>query len=320
MNNQYSNKKIKKKYFVKFKYLREHMAFARYSLLVAEFLRDNLHMPFEFLRFDKLIAKNRENNINKSKLFKDLNAVCVDGLALRNIKVQTPEIALAAVSQNGLALAFVDEQSPELALAAVNQNGWAISDVKNQSSDIILAAVSQNGYVIHEIKERTEEIMQAAFNQIGNDLLNFSARNGLGDVVDFLISKNVPVDHVSERYPDTPFQMTALTFGKKDILLKLFEHGADIHIKNEYEEQNILSEIMVDYHVMLRDSVLRTISILLEIGVSPTDVDREGNTAMTHAIDAPEILNIFKSSELKKTIHSSISILKQPVTSERKVF
>ena len=55
----------------------------------------------------------------------DLEMVKRNGMALRFVKEQTPEICLAAVQQDGLALKYVKEQTPEICSAAVKQNSKA---------------------------------------------------------------------------------------------------------------------------------------------------------------------------------------------------
>ena len=47
-----------------------------------------------------------------------LERVKRDGMELRFIEHQTPEICMAAVKQSELALEFVKEQTPEICLAA----------------------------------------------------------------------------------------------------------------------------------------------------------------------------------------------------------
>ena len=52
-----------------------------------------------------------------------LAAVNQDGLALRHVKEQTPEICMVAVTENGDALRYVKKQTPEICRAAVTQDG-----------------------------------------------------------------------------------------------------------------------------------------------------------------------------------------------------
>lgn len=56
----------------------------------------------------------------------ELEKVKQNGLNLKYVKEQTPEICLAAVQENGLALEYVKEQTPEICLAAVKRSGCAL--------------------------------------------------------------------------------------------------------------------------------------------------------------------------------------------------
>jgi len=69
-----------------------------------------------------------------------LAVVQLNGMALRHIRDQTPEICLAAVQQNGLALRCVTDQTPEICMAAVKQHGRALQYVRDQTPEICLAA------------------------------------------------------------------------------------------------------------------------------------------------------------------------------------
>lgn len=51
------------------------------------------------------------------------------------------KIALEKVKENGLNLKFISTQTPELCLAAVRQNGLAIKYVKDQTPELCLEAV-----------------------------------------------------------------------------------------------------------------------------------------------------------------------------------
>ncbi len=66
-----------------------------------------------------------------------LYAVQTDGLRLKEITTQTPEICLAAVHQNGLALQYVKEQTHEICLAAVKQNPMSLQHAKVVTPEII---------------------------------------------------------------------------------------------------------------------------------------------------------------------------------------
>jgi hypothetical protein len=279
-----------------------------------------------------------------------LAAVKQNGFGLKYVKDQNPKIALAAVSRDGNALKYVKEQTPEIALAAVFQDSWAFFLVKDQTSEIALAAVSQssnilqhvneqteeialtavskNGYMIGYVKEITKIIISVARAQVGDDLLNYSAKNNLVDAINFLIVQNVPVEHVSEKYPLTAFQLAA-KHSKKDALLILSNNGANIHVKTEDRQRNVLSEYVADFcdydemgEALSTDigEAITTISTLLEIGVCPKEHDKDGNTAITLAKDKPEILAILNAFELKKLINSTISKSQQPATRDRKMF
>jgi ankyrin repeat protein len=249
-----------------------------------------------------------------------LAAVTNNGYALKYVKDQTPEIVLAAISQNGCALQYAADESAEIALAAVYQNSLALRYVKNQTPEIVLEAVSQDGYLIVHAEKITKVVSLAAWNQVGDDLINYSAQYNLIDTIDLLISKKVPIDHISAEYPITPFQFAA-RYHNKEALLILSNHGANINIKNKFSKRNTLSDVI--FHSCggkLMEIELATISTLLEIGVSPTKKDKEGNTAFTLAKDKPEILSILNAFALKKIIKATISKSERPVTSTRKAF
>ena len=61
-----------------------------------------------------------------------LEEVKQSGDALRYVKIQTPEVVLAAVTQSGYALQFVKIQTPEVILAAVTQDGYALRYVRDR--------------------------------------------------------------------------------------------------------------------------------------------------------------------------------------------
>jgi hypothetical protein len=278
----------------------------------------------------------------KTQHEKNLETVRINGLVLEDIKKQTPEIALAAVSQNGWALQYVNvqtaeiafaavsddgealqyvkNQTPEIANTAVSQNGLALEYVKDQTREIVLAAISQNGYAIQYAHERSKEVILAAWNKVGNGLINFSARHNNTDVIKVLIGMDVPVDHVSERYPLTAFQIAA-NYCKTDAMLLLHNHGADIHLKNGKGNRNALSDLVANFHGSDdMDVALVAISTLLEIGVSTSERDNRGKTAIMLAEDMPIVLALIKAFELKKLISSTILKSKQSATRTRKVF
>ena len=85
-------------------------------------------------------------------------AIEIDGMALRYVKNQTPEMCLEAVRQNGYALEFVKDQTPEICLQAVRQKGCALQYVKNQTPEICLEAVRRSCHAFQYVKNQTLEI------------------------------------------------------------------------------------------------------------------------------------------------------------------
>jgi hypothetical protein len=107
----------------------------------------------------------------------------------------------------------------------------------------------------------------------------------------------------------------------KDALLILSNHGADIHTQNKDNESNILSEKIDHYYYDdCIDKAIVTINTLLQIGVSPAAVNKDGETAIKLAKDKPEIFSVLKPFELKKLIKSTISESQHSVTKTRLAF
>lgn len=79
--------------------------------------------------------------------------------------VQTPENCLEAVKLNGVALKYVRVQTPEICLAAVKSSGSALIYVKEQTLEICLEAVKTCGYALNYVKKefRTNEMYILAF-------------------------------------------------------------------------------------------------------------------------------------------------------------
>ena len=76
----------------------------------------------------------------------DLLLVKRDGLMLREVKEQTPEICMEAVRQNSWALQYVREQTEEMCLMAVERDVNVLSFVKNLTPKIREIASRQAGY------------------------------------------------------------------------------------------------------------------------------------------------------------------------------
>ena len=64
----------------------------------------------------------------------DLQKVQQSGHALARVKVQTPEICLAAVQQNGYVLEFVKVQTPELRMLLALVCGVVIQEAEHVSN------------------------------------------------------------------------------------------------------------------------------------------------------------------------------------------
>ena len=67
---------------------------------------------------------------------------------------------LEAVKQNGLLLKYIERQNPEICLVAIKQNSDALQYVKEQLSEICLEAVKQNSYAFRYIKTQILEILK----------------------------------------------------------------------------------------------------------------------------------------------------------------
>lgn len=96
-----------------------------------------------------------------------MKAVTRNGLALKYVKNQTPELCMIAVQQNGNALEYVNDQTYDLCLAAINQKPSAIIFVIHQTYELCLLAVQQDGDAIVCIKNVTDELCKVALNQDG---------------------------------------------------------------------------------------------------------------------------------------------------------
>jgi ankyrin repeat protein len=220
----------------------------------------------------------------ESQAQKDLKAVLADGNAIRYIETQTDEMALAAVSDDGFTIRHVHNQTTEIALAAVKQNGYAIRHVKNQTPEVILAA----------------------WNQVGNELLNFSVRLKLNTVTAALLSHGIHPDHVSVLHTDPPF-ISAIVLNDLSTMQLLFNHGADIHAKMSDCNQNVLSWFLHRVAINKKIEPIPVIVKLLEMGIDPTEPDKNGCTALSTAKDNPEILSVINSFQIKKIVKSAIS-------------
>jgi hypothetical protein len=96
-----------------------------------------------------------------------LEDVKKDGLLLKDIKNQTPEICLAAVSNYGHALKFVHKQTLEICLAAIKQNEYAVHHVDKK---ILLEIYKEKIHKEGQPVRRSERIAaKKTSNKFGNE-------------------------------------------------------------------------------------------------------------------------------------------------------
>jgi hypothetical protein len=96
-----------------------------------------------------------------------LKVIKKNGMALKNVKIQTEQICLEAVRQNGYALQYVRNQTEQICLDAVRQTSFALYYVHNQTEQICLEAVRLNGYALQYVLNQTEQICLEAVRQNG---------------------------------------------------------------------------------------------------------------------------------------------------------
>lgn len=126
-----------------------------------------------------------------------LAAVTVDGLALRHVAVQTPEICRAAIEQNqnakkycripetvcmgafdrkrsgeriknfGYTLKWTKTQPESFCIEAVLSNADALRYVREQTPLVCWAAVMKSGMAIQYVREQTPELCLAAVRKSG---------------------------------------------------------------------------------------------------------------------------------------------------------
>jgi ribosomal protein L24E len=235
-----------------------------------------------------------------------LAAINNDADAVYFVSNVTDEIALAAVTRKGALLQIIINQTEEIALAAVSQDGHALQFVTNKTERIQCAAIHQNAFAIKYSEKITEEIMLVALGKWGSNLLHFASTEGLTDVVAYMISQNFDVNEESATYCQTPFEL-ASRFFHVGTMRKLIEHGANIYSKNPGSQSNILCEVIENIPSQVIDKHINAVALLLDIGISPTEPDENGITAMILAKEKPEIMSVLQSFQIKKLIQSTIS-------------
>jgi hypothetical protein len=102
-------------------------------------------------------------------------------------------ISILAVEQNGLAIRHLRYQSPEVCLAAVKQNGLALAYIHKQQSKyqfirateldpILIAAVCQNGMALAYVQDKIPELCKMAVDQTPNALMYVPEENRTYDL------------------------------------------------------------------------------------------------------------------------------------------
>jgi ankyrin repeat protein len=265
-----------------------------------------------------------------------LTSVKNDGSKLRLVKKQTREMISEALSQNGMFLKFVKNINDEIALEAVSNNGLALQYVFHQTLEIALAAVSQNGSAIKyvyidsinsvlmeswkkEPRNVPEVIISAAYKNTGDDLLNIASSENLIAVVESLLSKKINIDHTSKTCKSTPFQLASKS-GNPELMRILESHGANIHIKNNKSQRNVLAEIVQSAVNYPGKRHIAAVTTLLDMGIDPNEKDVHGITAVILAENKPEILSIFKAYNIKKLVQETISASQSINTNKRQGF
>ncbi len=114
--------------------------------------------------------------------------ISINGLEIKYVKNQTPELCLEAVKNNGLAIEYIKNQTPDLCLEAVKRHGYAIQYIKNQTPELCLEAVKNNGLAIEYIENQTPELCQMAFD-ISYEVLPF-LKHKTRQQIDYAIEQN----------------------------------------------------------------------------------------------------------------------------------
>jgi hypothetical protein len=279
---------------------------------------------------------------------KNLERVKVDGANLGKIKNQTREMISEALSQDVMNLRFIKELTDEIALEAVSKKGRALQYIENQTSDIVLAAVSQNGYALRHVKKPTLKIALAAVTQnglaiqylkpngfsekqikmldvivfeahknVGNDLLNYAISGGWTWIIKPLLSKDIDVNHTSELYELSPFQMACRECCHVDVMHMLKNKGANIHIKRSESQRNVLADTVANIKNHPNTKLIPVVIALLDMGIDPNEKDVKGINAIMLAENKPEILSVFKAYNLKKLVQETIAASQVTISKKR---
>jgi hypothetical protein len=125
---------------------------------------------FDNLDFCKLIIK--ENGLALKFIKSQTPELCKLAIeknanALQYVHIQTPELCNLAVSIDGDTLQYVHIQTPELCKLAIMSYGLALKYVKNQTDELCELAVQINGLSLEHVKIQTPKICELAVKQNG---------------------------------------------------------------------------------------------------------------------------------------------------------
>ena len=165
------------------------------------------------LKTDRFVLKNPDpvkEFMGKQDEDTLMDYVYDDGLALKYIENQTPDLCLFAVRQNGRAIQFVKEPSSVLNLEAVRQSGQALKYISlqtislcmqsvktnglslryvlNKNPSLCMMAVHNNGLALQYIEEQTPYVCKMAVEQNGH-ALRF-VKNQTAEIVNAAIAQN----------------------------------------------------------------------------------------------------------------------------------
>jgi hypothetical protein len=101
-----------------------------------------------------------------------IEAVKLNGYALRFVHHQTEAICMEAVKKAYDALRYVRNQTEAICIESVKQCGYELVHVHNQTEAICIEAVKNCGSALVYVKNQTEAICTEAVRQYGSALVN----------------------------------------------------------------------------------------------------------------------------------------------------
>lgn len=185
---------------------------------------------------------------------KYLEMVKSNGLALKDIQDQTPEICLEAVKQTGWALQFVKNQTEEICLAAVRQNSYALQFVKEQTSIICKEAVKRDASTIKYVKD---------LRLIKHDIPDAQAHiKHIHDMFDLMKTRFLGLEAFNKRFPKDKRPEQALDIYRQSLgMLEIYM----IHIFDSILEKQP-SEFAPPYAKKAHEESMESVGLLREIG------------------------------------------------------